>query len=88
MLRSFDYAAFHLLPGDDDRQRAARAKEWSDRNREAFCAGYAEVGEDPREQAVLLRALELDKAVYEVRYEHHNRPDWAAIPLAAIQRRS
>jgi maltokinase len=91
MLRSFDYAAFHLLPGsddrDDDRQRAARATEWSDRNRDAFCAGYAEVGEDPREQSVLLRALELDKAVYEVRYEHHNRPDWAAIPLAAIQRR-
>jgi len=93
MLRSFDYAAFHLLPGGDDRdddrrQRAARATEWSDRNRAAFCAGYAEVGEDPREQSVLLRALELDKAVYEVRYEHHNRPDWAAIPLAAIQRRS
>jgi maltokinase len=87
MLRSFDYAAFHLLPGDDDRQRATRATEWSDRNREAFCAGYAEVGEDPRQQSVLLRALELDKAVYEVRYEHHNRPDWAAIPLAAIQRR-
>jgi len=87
MLRSFDYAAFHLLPGDDDRQRATRATEWSDRNREAFCAGYAEIGQDPREQTVLLRALELDKAVYEVRYEHHNRPDWAAIPLAAIQRR-
>jgi maltokinase len=92
MLRSFDYAAFHLLPGSDDhpddRQRAARATEWSDRNRTAFCEGYAEVGEDPREQAVLLRALELDKAVYEVRYEHHNRPDWVSIPLAAIQRRS
>jgi maltokinase len=93
MLRSFDYAAFHLLPGseereDDRRQRAARATEWSDRNRDAFCAGYAEVGEDPRRHSVLLRALELDKAVYEVRYEHHNRPEWAAIPLAAIQRRS
>ena len=92
MLRSFDYAAFHLLPGgehgDEDRQRAARATEWADRNRAAFCAGYAEIGGDPREQAVLLRALELDKAVYEVRYEHHNRPDWAAIPLAAIRRRS
>jgi maltokinase len=91
MLRSFDYAAFHLLPSSDDhpddRQRAARATEWSDRNRTAFCDGYAEVGEDPRDQSVLLRALELDKAVYEVRYEHHNRPDWVSIPLAAIQRR-
>jgi maltokinase len=87
MLRSFDYAAFHLLPIDDDRQLAARATEWADRNRDAFCAGYAEVGEDPRGQSVLLRALELDKAVYEVRYEHNNRPDWLAIPLAAIQRR-
>ncbi|MGB3441672.1 MAG: aminoglycoside phosphotransferase [Actinophytocola sp.] len=92
MLRSFDYAAFHLLPGNDDpqddRQRLTRATEWSDRNRAAFCTGYAEVGEDPRDHHVLLRALELDKAVYEVRYEHHNRPEWAAIPLAAIQRRS
>ncbi|MCT2585002.1 maltokinase N-terminal cap-like domain-containing protein [Actinophytocola gossypii] len=87
MLRSFDYAAFHLLGGEDtDRQLMARAEEWSDRNRAAFSAGYAEVAGDPTEQDTLLRALELDKAVYEVRYEHHNRPDWLPIPLAAIQR--
>ncbi|OLF18709.1 aminoglycoside phosphotransferase [Actinophytocola xanthii] len=87
MLRSFDYAAFHLLAGDEaDRQQTARAEEWSDRNRNAFCDGYAKVAEDPRTQETILRALELDKAVYEVRYEYHNRPDWLPIPLAAIRR--
>ncbi|GAB3441387.1 maltokinase N-terminal cap-like domain-containing protein [Actinophytocola sediminis] len=87
ILRSFDYAAFHLLAGEEsDRQLSARAQEWSDRNRTAFCEGYGEIAGDPRDQLVLLRALELDKAVYEVRYEHHNRPDWRPIPLAAIRR--
>jgi maltokinase len=89
MLRSFDYAAFHLLAGTgDDRQLLARATEWSDRNRTAFCEGYAKVAADPRAQESLLRAFELDKAVYEVAYEYHNRPDWLAIPLAAIRRES
>ncbi len=88
MLRSFDYAAWHLLAGAPrSPQREYRAAEWAERNRSAFCDGYAEAaGADPRERAVLLRALETDKAVYEAVYEARNRPSWLRIPMSAIQR--
>ena len=88
MLRSFDYAARHLLADHPaDVQRAYRATEWADRNRDAFLAGYADAGgTDPRRQPVLLRAFETDKAVYEVLYEARNRPTWLHIPMAAIHR--
>jgi maltokinase len=87
MLRSFDYAAHHVPLGDaDPPQHNAVALAWASRNREAFCDGYAQVMADPREQDVLLRAFELDKAVYEVGYENNNRPLWLPIPLAAIER--
>ncbi|MGQ0719005.1 MAG: maltokinase N-terminal cap-like domain-containing protein [Pseudonocardiales bacterium] len=87
MLQSFEYAAYHLWLGDPDpQQRAAVALAWTTHNRDAFCDGYAQVAPDPREQAVLLRAFQLDKAVYEVHYEHNTRPLWLPVPLAAISR--
>ncbi len=88
MLRSFDYAARHqLIDLGSTPQSEFRANEWADRNRSAFCAGYAEGGGiDPSEAAVLLRAFEADKAVYETVYEARNRPHWLPIPLASLHR--
>ena len=34
----------------------------------------------------LLAVFELEKAVYELRYELDNRPDWVGIPVAGIER--
>ncbi|WP_327047645.1 phosphotransferase [Microbispora sp. NBC_01189] len=87
MLRSFEYAARHLLADHPDADGLEhRAQEWSERNRAAFLAGYSEGGGRVRgDEAVLLRALELSKAVYEVVYEARNRPSWLPIPLAAFR---
>ncbi|GGO64899.1 maltokinase N-terminal cap-like domain-containing protein [Nonomuraea cavernae] len=87
MLRSFDYAARHLLAGHADAATLEpRADEWSRRNRAAFLEGYAEAGGViSADGQALLRAFELSKAVYEVVYEARNRPSWIGIPLAAFR---
>lgn len=74
-LRSFDYAAAAATAADS-------APAWVQRCQQAFLHGYAEG--DPVPHALLL-AYQLDKAVYEARYESQNRPDWAAIPLEFIR---
>jgi maltokinase len=88
MLRSFSYATAgaHLLRG------VAVPDDWEERARAAFLDGYFEradpallpPGEAPTRQ--LLAVFELEKAVYELRYELNNRPDWIAIPVAGIMR--
>jgi maltokinase len=86
MLRSFDYAARHQLIGHPDQASLSdAARDWVRRNASAFCLGYAEAGGlDPVANHVLLRALRLDKAVYEVLYEARHRPSWLPIPLDSL----
>jgi trehalose synthase-fused probable maltokinase len=79
LLRSLDYAA----------RTAARdgpafdAEDWLAGAREALIGAYGSISAT---EADLLRAFELEKACYEVRYEASNRPDWLWLPLAAVER--
>jgi len=88
MLRSLAYAA-----STSELQRGVPAPEgWEDDAREAFLSGYKEAVDPvlmpPSEGALrtLLSIFELEKAVYELRYELNNRPDWVRIPVAGIRR--
>lgn len=81
LVRSIDYAA-HLNNGGSP---TAESEEWAAGAIGALLEGY---GYDTRDafQALLLRALVLDKACYELVYEANNRPDWIDIPRSAIRR--
>jgi maltokinase len=88
MLRSFSYvtAGARILRGVETPEG------WEDAARERFLTGYHQAVDSsllpPGQQATdqLLAVFELEKAVYELRYELNNRPDWVAIPVAGIVR--
>jgi trehalose synthase-fused probable maltokinase len=88
MLRSFAYARF----ASEFETGVEPPAGWETAVREQFLDGYmAEV--DPSllpsgQEAIdrLLAVFELEKAVYELRYELDNRPDWVRIPVAGIER--
>jgi maltokinase len=93
MLRSFDYAAFSpmVLGGEQLDRFEGPAAAWIEANRKAFLDGYLAVAGDSApalggDHELLLRAFELDKAVYEVMYEARHRPPWLQIPLGGIRR--
>jgi maltokinase len=88
MLRSFAYAtiASSLVRGTE------APDGWEELARRQFLDGYLETvdpGLLPSGHVAIERLLavyELEKAVYELRYELDNRPDWVGIPVAGIQR--
>ncbi len=88
MVHSFEYVAQHVLGAEsEDEQLAYRSREWADRNRDAFCAGYATVaGEDPRDAWPVVCAYALDKAVYQAAYEARHRPSWLPVGLRVVDR--
>jgi maltokinase len=88
MLRSFAYvtSAVQILRG------ATPPEDFEQRARETFLTRYF-AAIDPTlmpagEAAIvnLLSIYELEKAIYELRYELNNRPDWVSIPVAGISR--
>jgi trehalose synthase-fused probable maltokinase len=88
MLRSFAYVA-----SASDLQRGTPAPEgWEGAARDGFLSAYFDAIEPtllPAGQAAtdkLLQIFELEKAVYELRYELNNRPDWVGIPVRGIRR--
>ena len=86
MLRSFDYAARHQLIGHPEQAALSDvARDWVRRNAERVLRRVRRGGGlDPAANQVLLRALQLDKAVYEVLYEARHRPSWLPIPLDSL----
>jgi maltose alpha-D-glucosyltransferase/alpha-amylase len=97
LLRSLNYAAIAALfartePGSDDWERLEPwAEMWESVARERFLHGYltrSHEGDflpaDREELLTMLDVFEIDKALYELAYEHGHRPDWVRIPLRGI----
>jgi maltose alpha-D-glucosyltransferase/alpha-amylase len=83
MLRSFSYAKWSAT-------RSEALDAWERQARQAFLSGYqaatqgSGLFESFDDVRGLLRLFELEKVLYELRYEFNNRPDWLQVPLAGI----
>jgi maltose alpha-D-glucosyltransferase / alpha-amylase len=100
MLRSFHYAAYTGLARHDARGGArpedetrleASARYWYHWVAVTFVGAYLETARDAQfvsrttpELQLLLDVFMLEKALYELRYELNNRPEWTTLPLRGI----
>lgn len=93
MLRSFNYARWaalkHTTQSTEEAMRLDTAvQQWEQASRAAFLNAYhAQMGgsdADRRTAERLLAVFELEKAVYELRYELGNRVDWVQVPLQGL----
>ncbi len=95
MMRSLEYAAHHAKARADESKRTAIDENvlryWTRWASAVLLRGYFDVASKgtylPRaaeERALLLEFYLLDKAIYELRYELDNRPEWVGIPIAGL----
>jgi maltose alpha-D-glucosyltransferase/alpha-amylase len=95
MMRSFNYARWAALKRaaqteEEFDKLAPLATAWEDEARRTFLAAYEEsvraggLYDSIEEARTLLGLFELEKALYELRYEINNRPDWVRIPLVGV----
>jgi maltose alpha-D-glucosyltransferase/alpha-amylase len=100
MLRSFHYAAHAAMRGRAPSlisehahlPRENWAEFWTAWTSAAFLQSYLEEAQagsfnppDPTQVRTLLTCYLMEKALYELRYELNNRPEWAGIPLQGIK---
>jgi maltokinase len=94
MVRSLDYAAATVLRDDIVPEQKALVRRWLEEATSGFIETYREVAktaavpivpEDDEAFNEVLNLMIAEKALYEVRYELNNRPDWLDIPLNALR---
>ncbi|MDQ3655990.1 MAG: alpha-amylase, partial [Chloroflexota bacterium] len=94
MLRSIDYAVATAAQAEAHHS-VGELNAWRADAERAFLDGYLDVARReteplvPSDEKSFSQALDLfmiEKALYEVRYELDNRPDWLDIPFAALRR--
>jgi trehalose synthase-fused probable maltokinase len=99
MLRSFHYAAFapllgeNKIPAIDAAKTSAWAESWNAWIAERFLSKYfltagaaSFLPQNQEETRILLELHLLEKAIYELGYELNNRPSWVGIPLQGISK--
>ena len=97
MLRSLEYAGLVAWEScvqetrSDDEAWANLLVRWSEAAfLEAYLSTAGETADylpkDPEARALVIWAYQLDKVLYEVRYELGSRPDWVSLPLRGLER--
>ncbi len=98
MMRSFHYVAYasllrHPAIRPEDAEKLSEwAEKWYEYTASVFKKTYLKEAEgavfipvSEAETDIMLEAYLVDKALYEIRYEADNRPDWLVIPIKGLR---